>query len=390
MPRKTTRNAQGGGTIRQRKDGRWEARYTVGRDPGTGKQVQRSVYGMTQAEVRKKMQAATTAIDNGTYTEPARLTVAQWCDIWAKEYLNHLKPRTRIEYIALLTNHIKPKIGGVKLQILSPHTVQTFINTLPKTGISPKTTKNIHGVLHKALEQARQIGYIAQNPATGTKLPRWDRKEIKPLEPKDIAAFMEAIQGDPYEALFMVDLFTGLRRSEILGLTWDCIDFEKGTVHVYQQLQRIGKEYNLAPLKSSKPRTISPAPDILRLLREQRRKQSEWRMVAGSGWEPWKGVPLVFTNEIGGHLSDQTVYKHFKKIMASIGLPETRLHDLRHTYAVMSLQAGDDVKTVQEHLGHYTAAFTLDVYGHVTERMQKESARKMQTILDGLKGQSKN
>lgn len=107
-------------------------------------------------------------------------------------------------------------------------------------------------------------------------------------------------------------------------------------------------------------------------------------------WDPWKGVPLVFTNEIGGHLSDQTVYKHFKKIMASIGLPETRLHDLRHTYAVMSLQAGDDVKTVQEHLGHYTAAFTLDVYGHVTERMQKESARKMQTILDGLKGQSKN
>lgn len=385
MPRKTTRNAQGGGTIRQRKDGRWEARYTVGRDPGTGKQVQKSIYGKTQQEVRKKLQAATTAIDNGLFVEPSKLSISQWCGIWVENYLNHLKPLTRIKYAEQVNNHIIPKLGSVKLRNLAPHTVQAFINTLHSSGISPKTIKNIHGVLHKALEQARQIGYIAQNPATGTKLPRWDRKEIKPLESKDIAAFMEAIQGDPYEALFMVDLFTGLRRSEILGLTWDCIDFEKGTVHVYQQLQRIGKEYNLAPLKSNKPRTLSPAPHVMKVLREQRRKQAEWRMVAGSGWEPWKGVPLVFTNEIGGHLSDQTVYKHFKKIMASIGLPETRLHDLRHTYAVMSLQAGDDVKTVQEHLGHYTAAFTLDVYGHVTERMQKESAERMEAIINNLK-----
>lgn len=385
MPRKTTRNAQGGGTIRQRKDGRWEARYTAGRDPGTGKQVQKSIYGKTQQEVRKKLQAATTAIDNGLFVEPSKLSISQWCGIWVENYLNHLKPLTRIKYAEQVNNHIIPKLGSVKLRNLAPHAVQAFINTLHSSGISPKTIKNIHGVLHKALEQARQIGYIVQNPATGTKLPRWDRKEIKPLESKDIAAFMGAIQGDPYEALFIVDLFTGLRRSEILGLTWDCIDFEKGTVHVYQQLQRIGKEYNLAPLKSNKPRTLSPAPHVMKVLREQRRKQAEWRMVAGSGWEPWKGVPLVFTNEIGGHLSDQTVYKHFKKIMASIGLPETRLHDLRHTYAVMSLQAGDDVKTVQEHLGHYTAAFTLDVYGHVTERMQKESAERMEAIINNLK-----
>ena len=384
MGRKATRGAQGAGTIRQRKDGRWEARYTVGRDPGTGKQVQKSIYGKTQQEVRKKLQAVTVSIDNGMYIEPARLTLAQWCDIWADEYLNHVKPRTKIEYTGQVNNHIKPGIGNIKLRALTPHAVQAFVNTLQSKNISPKTIKNIHGVLHKALEQARQIGYITQNPASGTKLPRWERKEIKPLEPRAVSLFMEAIKGHPFECLFMVTLFTGLRRSEVLGLTWDCIDFERGTIYVYQQLQRIGKNYAFAPLKSNKPRTISPASKVIQILIEQRKRQIEWRLKAGTGWEYWNGAELVFTDETGNHLADQTVYKHFKKIMASIGLPETRLHDLRHTYAVMALQAGDDVKTVQEQLGHYTAAFTLDVYGHVTEHMRKDSAKRMQAFIDNV------
>lgn len=386
MGRKATRGAQGAGTIRQRKDGRWEARYTVGRDPGTGKQVQKSIYGKTQQEVRKKLQAVTNSIDNGMYVEPSRLTVSQWCDIWLDEYLLHVKPRTKIEYASQLNNHIKPGVGSVKLRALTPHAVQAFINLLQSKDISPKTIKNIHGVLHKALEQARQIGYIGQNPASGTKLPRWERKEIKPLEPRSAALFMEAIKGHPFECLFLVTLFTGLRRSEVLGLTWDCVDFEKGTLHVYRQLQRIGREYRFAPLKSNKPRTISPAGDIMQLLKEHRVKQTKARLMAGSAWEAWEGEELIFTNETGNHLADQTVYKQFKKVMASIGLPETRMHDLRHTYAVMALQAGDDVKTVQEQLGHYTAAFTLDIYGHVTESMRKESAERMQAVIKELKG----
>ena len=94
---------------------------------------------------------------------------------------------------------------------------------------------------------------------------------------------------------------------------------------------------------------------------------------------------LVFTNEIGGHLTHGTVYKNFKRIISDLGLPEARFHDLRHSYAVAALQSGDDVKTVQENLGHHTAAFTLDVYGHVSERMKQESAARMEGFIKSVK-----
>lgn len=390
MPRKSNRAAQGGGTIRQRKDGRWEGRYTIGRDPGTGNQVQKSIYGKTQAEVRKKLQAATTSIDAGMYTEPAKLKMGQWCDIWLKEYTAHIKPSTKLMYEAHVKNHIKPKLGMVRLQTLTAHAVQSFVNGLQATDdnskvLAPKTVKNVHGVLHKALEQARQVGYITHNPAGGTKLPRWNRPEIKPLEYDMVLSFLNAIKAHPFERIYFTYLFTGLRRSEILGLTWDCIDFDNGTIYLYRQLQRLRKAYSFAPLKNDKPRLITPAPDVMKVLREQRIQQMQWRLKAGICWQPWEGAELIFTDELGNHLCDQTIYNHFKRIMAFLGLPQTRLHDLRHTYAVMSLQAGDDVKTVQEHLGHYTAAFTLDQYGHVTERMRKESAQRMQSLIDDIR-----
>ena len=161
--RSNTRAAQGAGTIRQRKDGRWEARYTVGRDPGTGKQVQRSVYGATQQEVRKKLAQLTAALDVGTYKEPCKMTVGQWLDIWAAGYLGGVKPSTAFLYGEQIRLHIKPALGSVKLEALNAHTIQEFYNSLGaeregKRSLSPKSIKNIHGVLHKALQQAVKLG----------------------------------------------------------------------------------------------------------------------------------------------------------------------------------------------------------------------------------------
>lgn len=381
MKKKNTRNAHGSGSIRQRSNGLWEARYTIGFNPQDGKQVQKSVYGKTQQEVRKKLQSITASIDNGTYSEPSKFTVAAWCDIWLSEYTKHLKDRTRIEYGRTIKNYIVPNIGNIKLKSLRPHIIQTFINSID---LSPKTVKNIHGILHKVLEQARQIGYIHNNPASGTKLPRWTRKDVTPLETQEITSFLQAIKGDRYENIFFITLFTGLRRSEVLGLTWDCIDFEHGTIYVYRQLQRIGKLYQFAPLKNNKPRTLSPAPAVIQVLKEQRKTQNEWKLKAGQAWQPWENAQLVFTDEIGNHLSHNTVYKHFKTITQSIGIYNKRFHDLRHTYAVMALNAGDDIKTIQEQLGHHTAAFTLDIYGHLTEKMRKDSSERMQKYIEDL------
>ena len=389
MARKATRNAQGGGTIRQRSDGRWEARYTVGRDPGSGKQIQRSVYGSTQKEARQKLAAAVAALDNGTYTAPSKMTVGQWLDIWQRDYLGGVKPMTALNYSQHITNHIKPAMGAIKLEALNAHTIQSFYNNLgkphgEKPGLSPKTVKNVHGVLHKALQQAVKVGYLRFNPAEACELPRIERKEIQPLDNEAIAAFMNAVHGHRFEAIYLTMLFTGMRRGEACGLLWECVDLDKGTILINKQLQNIpGKpgEYRLVSTKNSKGRTITAAASVVSLLRRHRAQQIEMRLQAGPLWQD---NGYVFSNEVGEHLSPSTVYHGYKRIVASIGLPDARLHDLRHSYAVAALRAGDDIKTVQGNLGHHAASFTLDVYGHVTEEMKQASADRMEAFIKGV------
>ena len=390
MPRKSTRNAQGGGTIRQRKDGTWEGRYTVGRDPGTGKQIQKSVYGKTQKEVRQKLQQITSSIDEGIYTEPSKMTVTQWLKVWHAEYLGGVKQATVAHYKSHIETNIKPHIGAVKLSALKPHHVQALYNKLLRSddnpkGLSAKTIKNLHGVLHKAMKQAVMLGYIKVNPTDACVLPRVEKKEVAFIEQDGVKALLKAIEGHRFEKVYKVDLFTGMRQGEILGLTWDCVDFDSGILTINKQLQKEhvkGGQYSLVSCKTDRVRRIKPASFIMDTLKQQRSKQNADRLRAGSAWENnWN---LVFTNEIGGHLCSPTVYNHFKKIMKEIGLPEVRFHDMRHTYAVISLQNGDDIKTVQANVGHATAAFTLDVYGHVSQKMQQDSADRMQGYFDGL------
>lgn len=398
MPRKSnTRAAQGTGTIRKKTVTRkgkqytfWEARYTVGHDPGTGKQVQRSITGKTQKEVAQKLKAATAAIDAGTYTTPSKMTVGEWLDTWADTYLGGVKPRTIEAYRCQIKNHIKPALGAVQLEALNAHTIQNFYNGMEsvkegKKSLSPKSIKNIHGILHKALQQAVAIGYIRFNPSDACTLPRVVRKELKPLDEDATRRFMEAIKGHRYETVFLVTLFTGMREGEILGLTWDCVDFDRGSIIINKQLQKTtdgGSTYYLVPTKNGRGRIIAPAPYVMDLLRAQRRKQAAWRLQAGPAWLDHDG--LVFTNEMGDHLYHHTIYQNYKRVVASIGLPDARFHDLRHSYAVAAIRSGDDIKTVQGNLGHATASFTLDVYGHVTDQMKQASAARMENYIKSV------
>lgn len=389
--KKQKRRARGEGNLRQRKDGTWEARFVVGTDPGTGKEIRKSVYAKTQKEARQKMTEAIAALDRDDYQEPCKMTLAQWLDIWQREYLGGVKPKTLVDYSNSIRKHIKPALGAVRLDALTAHAIQKFYNALVKPvheggkGLSPKTLKCVHGVFHKALQQAVMVGYIRANPTDACILPRAIKKEIKPLDEDDTARFLQAIQGDYFETVFRVTLFTGLRRGEVLGLTWDCVDFGAGTILVNKQLQadpKDGRKFDLVATKNSKGRVVAPAPYVMKLLQVHFRKQLEWRLQAGS---IWTDTNLVFTNELGDHLSPYTLYHHYKRIVKSIGLPNARFHDLRHSYAVAAIRAGDDIKTVQGNLGHATASFTLDVYGHVTDQMRRESADRMQQYIDSLK-----
>lgn len=388
MARKT---AAGNGTIRKKtimRNGKqytyWEARYTEGIDPGTGKQIQRSITGKTQKEVSQKLKAVTTSIDDGTYTAPNKMTVGQWLDIWTAEYLGAVKPRTVDHYKGVVRSRINPGLGAIKLDALTPHTIQSYYNGLSKEGLAPKTVKNTHGILHKALQQAVSNGYLKTNPADSCILPRPVRRELKPLDEDLISAFLKAIQGHKFEDLFTVTLFTGMREGEALGLLWDCVDLTKGTITIDKQLQLIRGskgQYQMVPTKNSKSRTISLAPFVIKVLRKIKAKQLENRLRYG---ECWVNSGFVFTDDLGKHLSASSVYKAFKRVVEEIGSPETRFHDLRHSYAVAAIKSGDDIKTVQENLGHATAAFTLDVYGHVTEKMKQESAARMEQFIKAV------
>lgn len=407
------RGAQGGGSIRKKtvvRDGvpytYWEARITTGFDPGTGRQKQRSFSGKTQKEVREKMQAALAALNNHEYLEPTKLTVEEWLKVWEQEYLVGVKPFTKLNYTQHIRNHIIPALGNRKIQQLSGPDIQRFYNQLLREGgkicchdkdgnilkkdgkpvyesapLSAKTVKNIHGVLHKALEKAVKLGYIRTNPADSCELGRVEKKEIRPLDSEDITRLMEAVQNHPFRALFLTTLFTGMRRGEVCGLRWDCVDLEHGTITINKQLQNIPGQpgsYRLVSTKNGKGRTLKVSHFVVDLLCQQKAEQEKMRRLVG---ELWHNEGYVFCNAVGEHLSPSTVYHNFRRIASDIGMPDARLHDLRHSYAVASLRAGDDIKTVQSNLGHHTASFTLDVYGHVTAQMQQASADRMDSFI---------
>lgn len=384
------KSAAGSGSIRKKtinKKGKpytyWEARYTEGFDPATGKQIQRTITGKTQKEVSQKLKAATAAIDSGTYTAPCKMTVEQWLDIWLAEYLGHVKPLTQHNYAKEVKKHIKPALGKIRLDALNTHAIQRFCNQLTRSGLAPKTVKNIHGILHSALEQAVVVGFLRANPARGCKLPRISRPEINPLEPEQIKRMLQEAQKDDYCNVFVTAMFTGMRQGELLGLSWDCVDFKNGTITVKQQLQCKDGNYFLETPKNGKSRSILPAPLVMDALRREKEQQESEKQAAGSAWS--NPMNLVFTDLFGKHLVRRTVVKHFKKITQRAGIPEeARFHDLRHSFAVTSLYAGDDIKTVQSNLGHATAQFTLDVYGHVTQKMRQDSANRMQNFYENL------
>ena len=376
------RNARGNGTVRQRKNGTWEARCVV-----DGKR--RSFYGERQSDAIKAMRAAKSDEDEGVYFEPTRLTVADWLDTWLEEYIKpSAKPLTYTSYRSRTQTHIKPALGKIKLSALNATQIQMFYNSLLREKkLAPKSIKNVHGILHRALEQALKLRYIGINPADACTLPRAEKHEIKPLSESEVTAFLAVIgEGEPLRDLFTVALFTGMREGEICGLPWDAVNFRDGTITVKQQMCREkekGGGHYIASTKNDKARVLTVPPFIMELLREVRRKQFECHAVMGEAWEnEWD---LVFTNEAGHFIYPQTALKRFKAAAAKIGRPDARFHDLRHTYAVTALQEGDDVKTVQANLGHATASFTLDVYGHVSEKMKNESAARMQAYFERVK-----
>lgn len=394
---KNKRRPKGSGYIRLRSDGRWEGIATIGRDPATGKQIKsKPVYGKTQREVDRKLRQLIVDLDNGTYCEPSKLTVRQWFDIWLTDYTGNMTPNTITKYKSVVKNHIKPAFGRIRLIKLTPVMIQHFINEkaaskperskkakkIKNDTYSAKTIKDIHGVLHAGLKTACEIDYIPKNPADRTKLPKLTDAPVRPLDKADIKTFLNSVAGKEYESIYRLAIYTGMRESEIVGLSWDRVNMDAGLITIDRQLQRVDGIYKFAQPKWGKVHSVSLAPSVVELLRAERKRQLENRLRAGTAWS--NPLDLVFTNEIGNNRVAQTISQQFKKAARAAGLPDACFHDLRHTYAVNALQAGIDVKTVSESMGHRSVAFTMDRYMDVTADMQRSSAAKMEAFIQSI------
>ena len=378
------RRANGEGNIRKRKDSRWEGRYTAGRNPATGKAIYKNVLGKTQAEVKEKLKKAIEETKGLNIAKAESYTVGQWMDVWYEYYAQiKVRPSSHKTYEGYIKNHIKPSIGSIPLTKLTTLDLQRLYQKLltegrvdrleaqnqPK-GLSPKTVRNINQVISSAMHLAIQQHLIAQDPTDGCALPKTEHREMQTLSADQLAAFLlEAKHSGVFE-MYYIELATGLRRGELLGIKWEDIDFANQTLRVRRQVGRINGEVREAPLKTKNAyRTISLGTDAIGVLKQQREKQPS--------------SSYVFPSPTGGPIAPDSVLHMLHRVLDRAGLPEIRFHDLRHTFATLALQNGVDVKTVSGMLGHFSAGFTLDTYAHVTTAAQKKAAKTMGEVLAG-------
>lgn len=354
-------NGMGGRPRKVEKNGSvyWRSYYT---DPITGKQ--RDIYARTEAECTAKLMDALTAIHQGTYTAPSKLTVEKWLRTWLDEYCTGITDGTRRSYENAVTKHAIPAIGRIRLTDLRPQDYQRFVNGLSKDkGLSSKTVANITGAIHKGLAQAVKNGLIHRNPADAPDKPRIESKEKSPFTGEQIDSFLSAIKGNPFETLFFVTMYTGLRLGEVIGLRWKDLNLRDGIIHVRQQIRPDG---SIDKPKHHKQRSFIMAQRVTQALREHRREQ---KVIDPNG--------LVFCYEGGKSLPHSTVEHNFKRIVKGMGMPERTFHDLRHTFCTQAIASGIDPKTVAAMAGHADAKLTLNVYTHTTDAMLKDAAERI-------------
>ena len=326
------RRANGEGNIRKRSDGRWEGRYTAGRDPETGKAIYKNVLAKTQKECKVKLQRA---IDENAKVDMIRAeqyTVGQWMDVWFENCAKiKVRPSSHKTYRGYIDNHIKPSIGKIPLNKLSSLDLQKLYKKLINGGrverieskkqpkvLSAKTVRNINQVISSAMDFAIDQKLTSANPTDGCALPKLEHREMKTLPAEQLASFLHEAKESGVFELYYIELATGLRRGELLGLKWEDIDLERGTIQVRRQIARIDGEVVEAPLKTKNSyRSVSIGQDAVEILKEQRSKTNS---------------EYVFPSPTGGPISPDSVLHMLHRVLKRAGLPRIRFHDMRHPY----------------------------------------------------------
>jgi len=368
------RRANGEGTITRRRNGTWQAALTL---PDARRKF---FYGKTKDEVRQKLVEAVRSRDVGSFVDSHGITVGEFLDQWIAEVVKpSVRPWTYLGYEVHVRKHIKPAVGHIRLDRLTPMHVQALMNRKLRDGLSPKSVRYIRGTLRAALNQARRWGLVAQNAAALADPPRVERFAILPFTPDEARRFLAAIQGDRFEALYSVALTMGLRQAEALGLRWEDVDLDLGTLRVSKQLQRIDGRFQLVEPKTDRSRRVLvlPAP-VADVLRAHRDRQAADRQRAAARWPDWD---LVFCMWDGRPVEARTIVRQFHLHLERAELSQRRFHDLRHSCATLLLVQGVSPRVVMDILGHSEIAMTMNTYSHVIPELRREAATRMEDLL---------
>ena len=391
------KNGNNEGSIRKRKNGTWEGRYTIGYD-ARGRQKQLSVYGKKRAEVARKLNEKTAAIQNGTYIIPRDHTLLEWLENWLTTYA-YIKVRasTYASYQAYINNHIAPYIGGVKLQKLTTEQLQLFFNEKAKNGrldgkggLSPKTIRNMYNMLHEALQQAVTNKYLSVNVSGGVVLPSRQTPDIIVFKPEEQAAILEACKKERLGFAIELDFMTGLRIGELCALKWSDFDFTEKIFDVRRTLQRIQKKTSDIGEKSAKTQIVEgdtktkngkrviPITDVMyHKLMQHRSRQNFEKLRLGKGYADYG---YVFANEFGYAVEPSYIRDVYERILKSAGVSHYKFHTIRHTFATRAIENGAPVKIVSEILGHSSVQLTMDVYCHPSVSAKRSVMEKLEKL----------
>jgi integrase len=371
-----------------RKGNRYYVVIDEDRDPA-GKRKQRwHPAGATRKEAEGKLTRILSRLQDGSYTAPTRQTLATFLeDEWLPAMRTRLRPGTLALYEVTTRAYMVPHIGDVRLQALTPAQLNRLYATLldkggrTGKGLSAKTVRNTHTMVHRALTDAVRWGRVTRNVAELADPPKALRPEMKTWTADELRIYLRSVRSHRFYAAWLIAGTTGLRRGEILGLHWRDVDLEAARLSIRSTLVMVDNAPIWSEPKTAKGRRSVPLPaETVAALRAHRAHQLKERLALGTGYQD---EDLVFCREDGATFHPDTFERTFDRLAAQAGLPPIRLHDLRHTFATLALQAAVHPKVVSEILGHASIAITLDTYSHAIPAMQEEAATRIAALFLG-------
>ena len=372
------------GLIKQRSKGSWSIVLDLGRDPSTGKRKQQwvTVRG-TKKQAESKLAELQHQMDTGGYIKPSKDTVGAFLQSWLTSYVSTLvRPKT-FEGYQYRAKHLIGGLGHILLADLRPDHIHHYYREKGKT-LAPATLIKHHNLLKAALAQAVEWRTLPRNVAESVKPPQVRRKEMRALTGSEVHRLLEACEGKPWHPIFHTLTWTGLRRSELLGLRWKDLDLMLATLRVVQTLQKLntGEFIYQEPKTAAGRRTIALSPTSCLELQAHREKQGRDAEALGIALTD---ETLVFSHPDGTPRVPSTLTLAFRRLTKRIGLEGVRLHDLRHTMASLYLQQGVSPKTVAERLGHASVVITLDLYSHCLPGVQEAAAAQFDAAMESAK-----